>query len=581
MTKETNKKHFWDKLLKLFPHNPASDQDTFLQIMGVLFLRQTDSNVYAKLQKKTSKQNVAVELNQKMIGLEENLKADIEVLPKNYDILSDDELKTLLDIFNHKSLAFPEDLNHAWYYLLCKYYSNNVKYKDRELVPEILSKLVQMSFFYNNGTLYFPLSDLGLLKRNLGYLEKLPYIECLEPDPFLYKLTVLSFAINKVNGKIEQRRFSDADPSKFNNRFDYAISNYLSDENWQNKTVEERNSFPFGYPEKSNSHYFLIQHIYSALNEKGKAAIFLPASINENEEQVIRRNIIKSNAVDIVISISEYYGTFSEPKTIWLLNKKKNVACLDKIFFIDIATFENDLRIIPGTFYTPVSVMQIFLLILLYRKDNTFLEFFIKHYFQILYHDLNESHFLLGGHLALIRFMIEDLVKEKGQVLSSEWKLFLENFNKGLDDATKKIRDTAFLYREWAREIILPSFNIELNEDNIDFLKKNRDIFRKEINNFFKELANIEKLFKSKYKELKKVDSQRIQSISKHLFRIKTLNYVRYLPEFACTIDVLHWFYTNKISETYMDIKGVCKVSSFAEIEQNDWSLSPNRYIQR
>ena len=53
------------------------------------------------------------------------------------------------------------------------------------------------------------------------------------------------------------------------------------------------------------------------------------------------------------------------------------------------------------------------------------------------------------------------------------------------------------------------------------------------------------------------------------------------LPEFACTIDVLHWFYTNKISETYMDIKDVGKVSSFAEIEQNDWSLSPNRYIQR
>ena len=64
--------------------------------------------------------------------------------------------------------------------------------------------------------------------------------------------------------------------------------------------------FPFGLPRTDNANYLWIQLFYSALNEKGRAGFVMVNSASDarSSEQELRRQLIESRAVDVMVDVS-------------------------------------------------------------------------------------------------------------------------------------------------------------------------------------------------------------------------------------------------------------------------------------
>jgi type I restriction enzyme M protein len=97
--------------------------------------------------------------------------------------------------------------------------------------------------------------------------------------------------------------------------------------------------FPFGLPRTDNANYLWIQLFYSALNEKGCAGFVMANSASDarSSEQEIRRQLIESLAVDVIVAVGpNMFYTVVLPCTLWFLDKgKAKTPRADTVLFID------------------------------------------------------------------------------------------------------------------------------------------------------------------------------------------------------------------------------------------------------
>ena len=108
---------------------------------------------------------------------------------------------------------------------------------------------------------------------------------------------------------------------------------------WTEKRIKDDPRFPFGMPRVDNANYLWIQLFYSSLSESGRAGFVMANSAADARasELDIRRQIIESGAVDVIVSIaSNFFYTVTLPCTLWFFDKsKRNSDRHDKVLFID------------------------------------------------------------------------------------------------------------------------------------------------------------------------------------------------------------------------------------------------------
>jgi len=123
-------------------------------------------------------------------------------------------------------------------------------------------------------------------------------------------------------------------------RFDFVMANPPFNVDKVDKSkLEGDKRFPFGIPKPDNANYLWIQIFYSALNEKGRAGFVMANSAADarSSESEIRRQLIESKAVDVVVAISpNFFYTVTLPVTLWFFDKgKRGTDREDQVLFID------------------------------------------------------------------------------------------------------------------------------------------------------------------------------------------------------------------------------------------------------
>ena len=97
--------------------------------------------------------------------------------------------------------------------------------------------------------------------------------------------------------------------------------------------------FPFGLPRTDNANYLWIQLFHSALNEKGRAGFVMANSASDarSSEQELRRQLIQSRAVDVMVAVGpNLFYTVTLPCTLWFFDKSKDkFARTGAVLFID------------------------------------------------------------------------------------------------------------------------------------------------------------------------------------------------------------------------------------------------------
>jgi type I restriction enzyme M protein len=114
-------------------------------------------------------------------------------------------------------------------------------------------------------------------------------------------------------------------------RFDFVLANPPFNVNAVDKerlkdSVGPGRRFPFGLPRTDNANYLWIQLFHSSLNAKGRAGFVMANSASDarSSEQEIRRQLITSQGVDVMVAVGpNMFYTVTLPCTLWFLDKAK------------------------------------------------------------------------------------------------------------------------------------------------------------------------------------------------------------------------------------------------------------------
>lgn len=153
-------------------------------------------------------------------------------------------------------------------------------------------------------------------------------------------LAKMNLALHGLSGDIRQANSYYEDPHRAVFAFDYVMANppFNVDKVKKDQLAGDKR-FPFGLPKADNGNYLWIQEFYSALNARGRAGFVMANSAGDagHSEREIRRQIIESGAVDVMVAISpNFFYTVTLPVTLWFLDKSKvGTPSEDTVLFVD------------------------------------------------------------------------------------------------------------------------------------------------------------------------------------------------------------------------------------------------------
>ncbi len=154
------------------------------------------------------------------------------------------------------------------------------------------------------------------------------------------RLCKMNLAVHGMEGDIRQANSYYEDPHRCLDTFDFVMANPPFNVNRVDRErIKDDPRFPFGMPRADSANYLWIQLFYSALNASGRAGFVMANSAADARasELEIRRQIIESRAVDVMVSISaNFFYTVTLPCTLWFFDKSKGEGeRADKVLFID------------------------------------------------------------------------------------------------------------------------------------------------------------------------------------------------------------------------------------------------------
>lgn len=188
-------------------------------------------------------------------------------------------------------------------------------------------------------------------------------------------LAKMNLALHGLSGDIRQANSYYEDPHHAVGAFDYVMANppFNVDKIKKEQLAGDRR-FPFGLPKADNGNYLWIQQFYAALAPKGRAGFVMANSASDagNSEKEIRKQIIQTGTVDVMIAISpNFFYTVTLPVTLWFFDKAKisTPPREDTMLFIDARHIYNQIDRAHRDF-TPAQIEFLANIVRLYRGED-------------------------------------------------------------------------------------------------------------------------------------------------------------------------------------------------------------------
>jgi type I restriction enzyme M protein len=318
------------------------------QARGVLYLPENAR--FSHIQKNVPEgADVAKAINDAMKAIEadnEDLKG---VLPTNYNRLDNSTLIELLRILGSIPMSIEGDAFGTIY----EYFLGNFAMKEGQkggefFTPSSIVKLIVEIIEPFHGLIYDPACGSGGM-----FVQSARFVKRHSQDPnseiSIYgqervdetiRLCKMNLAVHGLSGDIRKGNTYYEDRHNSLGKFNFVMANPPFNVSGVDKEkIKDDTRFALGMPNTDNANYIWIQVFYSALNEKGRAGFVMANSAADarGAELEIRKKLIKSGAVDVMISISpNFFYTVTLPCALWFFDRTKaNTDRKDKVLFID------------------------------------------------------------------------------------------------------------------------------------------------------------------------------------------------------------------------------------------------------
>jgi type I restriction enzyme M protein len=272
-----------------------------------------------------------------------------DVLPKGYQRLEKSTLVELLRLF----APLPRTLSGDAFGLIYEDFLSNFAKAEGRLggeffTPHSIVRLIVEIIEPFHGRAFDPACGSGgmfvqcakFVERHRGSAVKELAIYGQEQKEVTVPLAKMNLALHGLSGDIRLGNSYYDDLHHSVGAFDFVMANPPFNVNGvdKDKLVFDAR-LPFGLPKPDNANYLWIQLFWSALAKGGRAGFVMANSASDagHSEREIRRQLIESKSVDVMVAIStNFFYTVTLPVTLWFLDKgKRGTNREDTVLFID------------------------------------------------------------------------------------------------------------------------------------------------------------------------------------------------------------------------------------------------------
>jgi len=390
---------------------------------------------------------------------------------------------------------------------------------------------------------------------------------------------------------------------------DFVMANppFNTDEVDADKIKKDRR-LPFGLPgvnksgKVSNGNYLWISYFYSYLNKTGRAGFVMSsqASSAGGGEAKVRQSLVETGHVDAMVDIrSNFFYTRSVPCQLWFLNKNKPKAHQDKVLMLDARhVYRKVTRKIYD--FSPEQLANLTSIIWLYRgQSERFIELVQSHiqnsldaaWYAFFVDEQQEDEYLPILECIAALQCIEKVITPFYQQQSAEHQAHLKEFSetlsvlstdaktfaKAINKASERWYGGAFDKPKQLNKLIDKNGMVEqLAETSRDMIKELDLAYKlatRLIESAEKELGAKESEQWDKKQISSGKESVKKQAEATRADAVEQLKQVRYFYKQA------RWLLSRFPEAKLVDVEGLVKLVDIQEIEANDWSLTPGRYV--
>ena len=272
-----------------------------------------------------------------------------DVLPRGYRKLEKDTLVELIRLF----APLPRRLSGDAFGLIYEDFLSNFAMNEGRLggeffTPYSIVRLIVEIIEPYHGKVYDPACGSGgmfvqcakFVERHNASATRELSVYGQEQKEVTVPLAKMNLALHGLSGDIRLGNSYYDDLHHSPGAFDFVMANPPFNVNGVDKDkLAGDPRFPFGLPKPDNGNYLWIQQFASALNDTGRAGFVMANSAGDagHSEREIRRKLIESGAVDVMVAIgTNFFYTVTLPVTLWFLdNAKRGTDRQHTVLFID------------------------------------------------------------------------------------------------------------------------------------------------------------------------------------------------------------------------------------------------------
>ncbi len=534
----------------------------------------------------------------------DSIEADYEslqgVLPKaEYQELDNDVLGQLLRLLNPDELkqTTGDIFGRIYEYFLTEFANEKAHDGGEFFTPVSIVSFIANVLEPDHGTVLDPACGSGgMFVQSAHFIERQERapneltFRGLEKNATTIRLAKMNLAVHGLEGDIQKAITYYEDPHELVGEADYVMANppFNVDEVDADK-VENDPRLPFGLPgvnkkgKVSNGNYLWISYFYSYLNETGRAGFVMSsqASSAGRDEAKVRQKLIETGDVDIMVAIrGNFFYTRAVPCELWFFDRAKPKEHADKVLMLDA---RNVFRKVTRKIYdfSPEQVSNLLAVVWLYRGQQ---ERFVDLVVSYLERTLAEAEASVDGEgpplpraLAAMDALREQLLPflqsapaDGPQVEpAAELASGLAQLRADVQAYAKKATGQAAAWRKGKAP--KPSKLIDAVEDLSSLAETSRDLV-KQVDLVLKLATRVIDASEGP-KSSRDVSRLRKAADEARHGAVEQLKRARYFQRQA------HWL-TSRFPEAVLrDVDGLVKLVGHAELEANDWSLTPGRYV--
>jgi type I restriction enzyme M protein len=548
-----------------------------------------------------------------MKSIEEDYSSLKGVLPKiEFNDVPDDVLRTLIRNLNPDELkkANGDVFGRIYEYFLTKFAGDKAHDGGEFFTPVSLVSVIAHVLEPREGIVLDPACGSGgmfvqsakFLEEQHGDAGKKLIFKGIEKNKTTVRLGKMNLAVHGLEGQISEGITYYNDPHDLNGKASYVMANPPFNVDEIDAKIKDDPRLAFGLPGVSNGkvqngNYVWINYFYSYLNEKGRAGFVMSsqASGAGGDQATVREKLIKSGDVDAMMAIrSGFFYTRAVPCELWFLDKDKPKEHKDTVLMIDA---RNVYRKVTRTVndFSPEQLNNLLSIVWLYRGENErFIELVGSH-LQKMFEHVAFAQTFTSDETAPAQDSLTTYLVAITQWIELMQPFLKEQVTDGVHiEAQKELEETLSLYKTDLKTFVAEYTKLQKNwkkgitdikvlektvVDTETFADKSRDLVKQtdliyrlslKLRDICLKDLNARTHSTWKNPEITKV-SKTTEELREKLTAI--LKEVRYFHKHAV------WLTQRFPGAKLHDVEGLVKVVSQKELSENDWSLTPGRYV--